>query len=239
MAPRGRAKDADEKRRERGEHILDAAAALITRRGYEATSVDDVAREAGVAKGTIYLHWRSREELFLALIQRERDAIRADVSARLTGAGGEPGLRALLRHSALAMMARPLMKAILLRDTEIVGRLANVDEAVRIRAERIAGFQAYLRALRERGLIRTDLGLDEQVYLVSAVFLGFFLVAPLIPPALQPRDERLAELLAETIHRTLAPLPDAAAEDPAADALADYLARPRPRLRTIGEEDGG
>ena len=240
MSPRGRAKDADEKRRERGERILAAAAALIQRDGYDRTSVDDVAREAGVAKGTIYLHWASREELFLAVLQRERDAVRADVSARLAAAGSEPGLRALLRHSALALMARPLMKAVLLRDTELIGRLANVEAAVRLRVERIANFHAYLQALRDRGLVRTDLSLDEQVYLVSGVFLGFFLVAPLIPPTLSVPDARVAELLAETVHRALAPLPQTAGgtEDAGTDALAEYLARPRPRLRTADEEDG-
>jgi AcrR family transcriptional regulator len=58
-------------RREREERILDAAAELIQRWGYKKTTIDDIVRLAGVAKSTIYLHWKTREDLFTALLLRE------------------------------------------------------------------------------------------------------------------------------------------------------------------------
>ena len=51
--------------------ILDAAEALFIRQGYVKTSMDEVAREAGVAKGTLYLYFKSKEELFLAALESE------------------------------------------------------------------------------------------------------------------------------------------------------------------------
>lgn len=54
----------------RRHQILEAAAELATTRGLEATSIADVAREAGVAKGSIYLHFRSRDDLIAALQTR-------------------------------------------------------------------------------------------------------------------------------------------------------------------------
>lgn len=59
---------------ERAHRILDAAAELILRWGYDKTTIDDIARQAGVAKGTIYLHWKTRDALFVALLRRERVA---------------------------------------------------------------------------------------------------------------------------------------------------------------------
>jgi hypothetical protein len=59
--------------------------------------------------------------------------------------------------------------------------------------------------LRAQGLVRRDLSLPAQVYVLSAVFAGFFLVAPFLPAAFVPDDEALADLLAETIHRALEP----------------------------------
>ncbi len=56
------------RRQERADRILDAAAELILRWGYRKTTIDDIAKQAGVAKGTIYLHWKTREDLFMALI---------------------------------------------------------------------------------------------------------------------------------------------------------------------------
>jgi len=54
----------DLRRQERARRILDAAVALILLWGYNQTAIDDVARQAGVAKGTIYLlYWKTRENL--------------------------------------------------------------------------------------------------------------------------------------------------------------------------------
>jgi AcrR family transcriptional regulator len=54
---------------ERRDAILDAALNEFSARGFAATRLDDVARRAGVAKGTIYLHFKDKESLFQQLIQ--------------------------------------------------------------------------------------------------------------------------------------------------------------------------
>src|ERR687898_491111 len=53
----------------RREAILAAALDEFSARGFAATRLDDVARRAGVAKGTIYLHFRDKETLFQELIR--------------------------------------------------------------------------------------------------------------------------------------------------------------------------
>jgi len=50
--------------------ILDATDRLLGRLGYHKTTIDDLAREAGIARRTIYLHFPSKEEIFLASIDR-------------------------------------------------------------------------------------------------------------------------------------------------------------------------
>jgi AcrR family transcriptional regulator len=52
------------------ERILDAAQSLFVRYGVKRTSIDDVAREAGIAKGTVYLSFESKAELFAAIADR-------------------------------------------------------------------------------------------------------------------------------------------------------------------------
>jgi len=52
------------------DQILDAAARLIHLRGYHSTSLDDVLRESGVGKGNFYYHFKSKEELGYAIIDR-------------------------------------------------------------------------------------------------------------------------------------------------------------------------
>lgn len=55
--------------------ILDAAEALLGRYGYRKTTMDDIAREARIGKGTTYLHFRSKEEVFLTTIDRIVDRL--------------------------------------------------------------------------------------------------------------------------------------------------------------------
>src|SRR6266498_2058715 len=61
------------KRKERSaarrDAILAAALEEFSARGFEATRLDDVARRAGIAKGTIYLYFRDKESLFQELVR--------------------------------------------------------------------------------------------------------------------------------------------------------------------------
>jgi AcrR family transcriptional regulator len=49
--------------------ILDAALASFVERGFAATRLDEVARRAGVTKGTVYLYYRSKQALFRAVVE--------------------------------------------------------------------------------------------------------------------------------------------------------------------------
>jgi|GEM_PF-5152870 Transcriptional regulator len=48
--------------------IIDAAARLFTDKGYYCTSMEDVAKEAGVAKGSLYYHFKNKSQLFLETV---------------------------------------------------------------------------------------------------------------------------------------------------------------------------
>src|SRR5215469_9662066 len=89
MLRTGRAPAGSAARRARAERILDAAAGLLEQHGYRRVSIDDVAARAGVGKGTVYLHWATREALFWAVLQREGMRLLDDLTARLSG---DPGL---------------------------------------------------------------------------------------------------------------------------------------------------
>jgi AcrR family transcriptional regulator len=130
--------------------LLDAAEALFGRQGFHATSVTDVTRGAGVAQGTFYLYFASKEEIFAELIRhlsrRLRRAIRKDtagVRGRL--AVEEAGLRSFLRF---ASEHRDLYR--------IVFESQYIDpELFRWYYERIAeAYAAGLEAAMEAGEIR-------------------------------------------------------------------------------------
>jgi AcrR family transcriptional regulator len=58
------------RKEERAPEILDAALACFSEKGFAATRMEDIARRAGISKGTIYLYFESKEAVFKALAQR-------------------------------------------------------------------------------------------------------------------------------------------------------------------------
>ena len=58
------------RKEERAPEILDAALACFSDKGFAATRMEDIARRAGISKGTIYLYFESKEAVFKALAQR-------------------------------------------------------------------------------------------------------------------------------------------------------------------------
>jgi AcrR family transcriptional regulator len=67
--------------------ILDAAEKLFARFGYRKTTIDELAREAGIAKGTVYLYFKSKEEIALGRIERVLEILRARLDALATSEG--------------------------------------------------------------------------------------------------------------------------------------------------------
>ena len=93
-----------EQKRHRQEEILAAAFEVFSAHGYEAARVDDVARQAGIAKGTIYLYFRDKEQLFRAvvrsLLQKRFDTV----------AGGFKGTAEQLLRELLSRMYSQVVK---------------------------------------------------------------------------------------------------------------------------------
>ncbi len=74
-APAGRfAAGADPVKREQ---IVDGAKRVFMQKGFDAASMNDITREAGVSKGTIYVYFDNKEDLFIAMVERERAAFLA------------------------------------------------------------------------------------------------------------------------------------------------------------------
>lgn len=78
--------------------ILEAARRLLVERGYADIALDDVAQAAGVAKGTLFLHYQNKDELFFAVFSDLVESLRLELDVLgKTGLGGKELLAALAR----------------------------------------------------------------------------------------------------------------------------------------------
>jgi len=218
----------------RGERILDATAELLLRYGYSRVTIDDVAQRAEVGKGTVYLHWRTREELFRAVLERELAQALDEVAVGVLADPGSWQLHRLARAVFLTLMRQPLLKALFRSDREVLGKFAGRHSVERAR-RRAMTLGEYLGLLSAHGQLREDLSADDLSLAFISVWMGFVLFEPAdeqdaggsAPTAASDPLERRADLLAATIATAFGSGHDVtAADDEAMRAqVADWLRR--------------
>lgn len=191
--------------KDRADRILDAAKDLLLRWGYRRVTIDEIARHAGVGKGTVYLHWRSREQLFLAVGAREAVAMLTAVVTAMREDPKEIALHRYLRRFFLEAMSRPVLRAIFTRDTDVLDRFLSSPARRPLQSAKLLASRDYLEVLAGHGLLRADLRPEDLDYTLPAVMFGFFGIEPFLSPEVELALEDKADQLADTLCRAFEP----------------------------------
>jgi AcrR family transcriptional regulator len=191
---------------ERQQQILDAAAAVIIRLGYDKTTMSDIAEEAGTSRRTVYLYFKGKEELFEALLYREYmqyvqtwlEYIEADPRSGTFG-----GFYRALFHS---VNRRPLIAAMLRRDRRVIGNYLRKRD--NIFAQMYAGVNPpeFFRALQAAGAVRQDIDAAVIVHIVEMLSYGQLTIGDFKAPDQFPPYDAVMEALADMMDRALRPL---------------------------------
>jgi AcrR family transcriptional regulator len=124
-----------ERSRSRRQRLLDAALQVFTEHGYSDTAIDEVARVSETSKGGLYFHFRSKQALFLALLDEASVSLLARVEAAMAGeseplARGEAALREVLHaFGGHRLLARLLLVEALGAGKEFTARLNDLHAA--------------------------------------------------------------------------------------------------------------
>ena len=187
----------DEDKSQRRDEIMAAAKEVFARKGFHATTIADIAKQAGLAYGSIYWYFDSKDELFHALMAVEESALRKHVAASALGGpaenvGHEATLRAALVQATLEFFeADKATVKLLFRDAYALG-------------ER---FEKHLGGIYERFID------DIETFIVAAQERGEVVPAP-------PRmvAYTLAALVGQLAHRRLS-----TDDDVTAAQVADFV----------------
>ena len=139
----------------RPQELLDAALDLFVERGFAATRLEDVARRAGVSKGTLYLYFENKEELFKAVVRASIVPAIGDAEDALATFEGHSNelLRAVLLGWWNRIGATPASGIVKL----VMAEANNFpDLAAFYREEVIARGIALIQNMLERGVTRGD-----------------------------------------------------------------------------------
>lgn len=152
---------------ERREEILASAARLFAESGYHATTIDDVAERAGVAKGTVYWYFRSKKALFLAVLRSVSEIYRTELGRAAEGIGSPLGrLEAALRATFTLTATSPEVYDLYFQ------RVVDADEGFAGERERIhEHLREDLRALLEEA-VRAGEVRDDDLETLARMVMG-------------------------------------------------------------------
>ncbi len=129
--------------------ILDAAERVFSRRGVSRTSLDDIARAAGVTRGAIYWHFKDKADLFGAMLGRVALPMEEMLQRASEAAGDDP--LAHVRGRSVAVLRKVVGDARARRVFDVVAHKCEyVDEMAAVR-RRINGMRANCLAQLESG----------------------------------------------------------------------------------------
>ena len=125
---------------QRREQLLEIARELFAERGFEGTSVEEIAARAGVSKPVVYEHFGGKEGAYAVVVDREVNRLHGSIRAALTTPGA--GSRELLERGAMALLAYieqcPDGFRILARDSVIghpAGSFASILSDIAVQVE--------------------------------------------------------------------------------------------------------
>lgn len=160
------------------ECILVEAAKIFARFGFKKTSIDDIAKEAGVGKGTVYLAAESKEELFYQVLHREVRAWQATCAKVIDPR--VPADQLLLRlyleaqkHLDANTLVRDLFRGEMVR---MLPRWAGRFDELRDLGR--ANLAEVLRIGVRQGVFRADLHVDDVAGILQDMHLGAEILRP-------------------------------------------------------------
>lgn len=149
--------------------ILDAAVRLFSKHGFDGVSMRTIAQEAGVSKSNIYHHFRSKEELYLAIMQTSAARLSELVDTLAEGGGSfEQRLRDFARAHLEHLFGQAMTVRLLLREV-----FTGAEKWQRLLIDRVVGdIVRRLRAIFERGQAEGALRPDIDPGLCAMQILG-------------------------------------------------------------------
>jgi AcrR family transcriptional regulator len=179
-APPARVADKPQSKRDKSEasidRILESALSLIVTRGFNATTVDDIARKAGLTKGAIYFHFENKTAILLALLDVIDKLVLGGLMDRVMHAGPTSKDKLVAALHSQGMLAETKTRYLLLftltllefngTDTPIEARVKAIYDGF------VQSLEKIVRTGKAAGEFRADLDAREMAAVVMALQHG-------------------------------------------------------------------
>jgi AcrR family transcriptional regulator len=124
-----------EEKQDRRQHVLREALLLFERTPYAEIRMEDLAAQAGLAKGTLYLYFQTKEALFLSLLEETFQQWFAEINQGLAAMPNAPerGVKPVVRLIATSLAARPAFLRLLVLLHAILEQNSDLQTVLRFK----------------------------------------------------------------------------------------------------------
>lgn len=190
---------------DREHRILAQAAELFQRFGYDKTTVSDIAKAAKISKGAIYLHFKSKDELFEALLMQKMeeytlcwlDLIDADPQ------GGT--IAGMYKNTLYAMQKNPFISAMVSQDNHLLGSFLHKPDTILRNRSHQGLRQELIQELQQVGAVRQDVAPKVVAHIMNILSYGLVGLEGVFAAEQLPGTSELIEGIADFMDRALTP----------------------------------
>lgn len=162
-----------EKRQQIRDRLVDSGYNRFVADGLDETAIGDLTDDAGIATGTFYSFFDSKEDLFATVLRREADRVYDDLSATLESHADDPetAIRRFLEIGSAALVENPLFRRTISRgERERLRAVLPEEELVATRTEKLSLLVPYIEAWQEQGLVVEG---DPEVIAMAVLYVSY------------------------------------------------------------------
>ncbi|MCG8351391.1 MAG: TetR/AcrR family transcriptional regulator [Chloroflexales bacterium] len=189
---------------EREQRILDAAADLFVHYGYDKTTVDDIAREAGVSKGAIYLHFKSKDDLFEGLLIRELMAYQTKWLELIEADPKGGTIGGMYRNMLFALSSSPFMSVMFKQDGRVLGGYLRKPDNFFRRQKQTTRYE-FVKMMQDAGAMRQDIDPKIVAHIMNMLAYGLVAMEEIMAKEDIPPTNDIIEGIAKMMDLALTP----------------------------------
>jgi AcrR family transcriptional regulator len=159
--------------------VIDAGVKLFLAKGFAGTSVSDIAAAVGLSKGTMYWHFKSKDEILNCILDRYSEEFLQGLISALNGCDGDFLTRFRLFYRYTTEFARDHRELLLVFNTllgEIVGNHSSEEKRMKeLQREYIHVVEQLVEQGKREGVVRSKSDSLIQAHIIAATLTGMLL----------------------------------------------------------------